>query len=165
MAITGKEYADFLGAILPFWWEHRERFGKVEPFSEFYESYTRQANRMRCELTGKCSHKWIYVGFTGKVTQCGRAGDFGILPYGNIQDQTLEEVLSHPQRNELEKRIAFLKETACKDCRFWMVCSGGCPLDAILVNKDLYTRAPHCEWVKRFLSCYFEPVTQLRITN
>jgi uncharacterized protein len=161
LAITGREFADFLGAILPFWWEHRERFPNITPFSEFYESCIRKTNRMGCELTGRCSHKWIYVGPTGKVTQCGRAGDFGILPYGNIQDQTLEEILNNPQRKNLENRITFLRNTACKDCRFWMVCNGGCPLDAILINANIYSKAPHCDWIKPFLTEYFEPITGL----
>jgi len=165
LAITGREYADFLGTIFPFWWENRERFPGVAPFSEFYDSYTQNTNKMRCELTGKCSHKWLYIGPTGKVTQCGRAGDFGIVPYGNIQNQTLEEVLNNPQRDALKNRVTFLKETACKDCRFWTVCTGGCPLDAILVNKDINTKAPHCEWLTHFLTHYFEPITNLTINH
>jgi uncharacterized protein len=165
LAITGKEYADFLGAIVPFWWEHKERFRHISPFSDFYETYTGDKNRMVCELSGKCSHKWINIEPTGKVTQCGRAGDFGILPYGEIQNQTLEEILNNPQREDLKNRVTVLKNTECKDCRFWRVCHGGCPLDAILVNKNVYSKSPHCDWVKPFLNEYFEPVTGLTIDN
>jgi len=165
LGITGREFADFLGAILPFWWEHRERFPNIPPFSNFYESYTRKTNRMDCELAGKCAHKWLYIGPTGKASQCGRAGDFEILPYGNIQDQTFEELLNNPQREMLKNRTALLKETECKDCRFWLVCSGGCPLDAMVVNGNLYTKSPHCHWVKPFLTEYFEPVTGLVISD
>ena len=165
LAITGREYADFLGAIFPFWWENRKRFPHVQPFSEFYDSYKRKANRMRCELSGRCSHKWIDIGPTGEVTQCGRSGDFNVLPYGNIQNQTIEEILNHPQRDALKNRAQFLRETACKDCRFWMVCNGGCPLDALLVNKNINTKAPHCEWITHFLTHYFEPITQLTINK
>jgi len=165
LAITSREYADFLGAIFPLWWENRERFSRVTPFSEFYESYTGNSIQVCCELAGQCSHHWLYMGPTGNVSQCGRAGDFGILPYGNIRNQTFEEVLHNPQREVLKNRVTFLRQTACKDCRFWMVCNGGCPLDAILVNKEINTKAPHCEWVTHFLTHYFEPITQLSITN
>ena len=161
LAITGREFADFLGAILPYWWEHRERFPYIAPFAEFYESYIHKSNRMACELTGKCSHNWIYIGPTGKLSQCGRAGACDPMSYGNIQTQTLEEILNNPQRNALKNRTAILKTTACKDCRFWTLCNGGCPLDALLTNGDINTKAPHCEWVKPFLSEYFEPITGL----
>jgi len=162
LTITGREYADFLGAILPFWWEHRERFPNVMPISQFYESYTHNTNRMDCELGGRCSHKWLYIGPTGKSSHCGRAGDFGIQSYGNIQDQTFEELMNHPQRQDINNRTAILKEGECRDCRYWLVCHGGCPLDAMLVNGDINTCAPHCEWVKHFLSQYFEPITGMR---
>jgi len=163
LKITGREFADFLGAIFPHWWEHKDRYPDTTPFSNFYESYTRQTNRMDCELAGKCSHKWLYIGPTGKTSQCGRAGDFDILSYGNIQEQTLEEVLNNPQRDDIKNRSAMLQETECKDCRFWMVCHGGCPLDAIAAKGNINTRSLHCDWVKPFLTEYFEPVTGLMI--
>jgi len=163
LSITGKEFADFLGAIFPYWWKNRERYPQITPFSDFYNSYTCKKNRMGCELTGLCSHRWIYIGPTGKVTQCGRSGDFGILPYGEIQNQSFEDILTHPQRDELKNRVNFLRNTECKECRFWMVCHGGCPLDAILINGKINTKAPHCEWIKPFLTEYFEPVTGLEV--
>ena len=165
LAITGREFADFLGAIMPFWWAHRERFPNITPFSHFYDSYTRKMNRMDCELAGRCSHKWLYIGATGKVSQCGRAGDFEVLSYGNIQDQTLEKLLNNPQRNDIGNRIAILQDTECKDCKFWMVCHGGCPLDAMVVKGSMYRKATHCEWVKPFLAEYFEPITGLMLMN
>ena len=165
LAITGREYADFLGAILPHWWAHRERFHYITPFSQFYESYQRKKTRMDCELTGRCSHGWIYIGPTGKVSQCGRAGDFGLLSYGDIHNQTFEELRNHPKRDEIKNRATLLETTECKDCRFWLVCHGGCPIDAMLVNGNINTKAPHCEWVKPFLDEYFEPITGMRIRN
>ena len=163
LAITGREYADFLGAILPFWWEHKERYPHIAPLSQFYDSYTKKITRMDCELAGNCSHRWIYMGPTGKVSQCGRSGDFGILSYGDIQNQTFEEILNNPQRDDIKNRAAILRETTCKDCRFWMVCNGGCPLDAIMAKGDMYKKSAHCDWVIPFLTHYFEPVTKLTL--
>jgi radical SAM protein with 4Fe4S-binding SPASM domain len=120
---------------------------------------------MDCELAGKCSHKWMYIGPTGKVSHCGRAGDFGILHYGNIQNQSFEELLNNHQRNDMSNRSAILQNGTCKDCRFWMVCHGGCPLDAIMVNKNMNTKSTHCEWVKSFLTEYFEPITGLVVSG
>jgi len=167
LAITGREYADFLGAIFPYWWKHRERFPYTAPFSEFYDSYIHKKIHVCCELSGDCSHHWLYIGPTGQVSQCGRVGEFGTMPYGEIQNQTFEELINHPLRNDIKNRTALLKETECKDCRFWMVCHGGCPLDAILTNGNINTKSPHCDWVKPFLTEYFEPVTglELKIEN
>jgi len=165
LAITGKEYADFLGGILPYWWEHRERFSCISPFSEFYDSYMRKTNRMGCELAGKCSHRWIYIGPTGKLSQCGRAAQFDLLPYGNINELSFEQLLTDPLREDIKNRGNILRSGGCKDCRFWLVCNGGCPLDAILVNGNINTKAPHCEWVTHFLTNYFEPITRLMVSG
>jgi uncharacterized protein len=162
LMITGREYADFLGAILPFWWEHRERFPHISPFSQFYESFQRKTTRMDCELSGRCSHKWLYIGPTGKASQCGHAGDTEILPYGNIKTQTLEELLTHPERTAIENRATVLQNGECKECRFWTVCHGGCPIDALIRNGSINTKASHCDWVKPFLTEYFEPITMMR---
>ena len=162
LAITGREYADFLGAILPVWWNNKERYRHIAPFSQFYESYLHKTTRMDCELAGKCAHQWIYIGPTGKVSHCGHAGDSEILPYGNIQTHTFEQLLTHPLRDDIKNRVAILKNGACKDCRFWTVCHGGCPVDALLLYKNVNAKASHCEWVKPFLSKYFEPITGLR---
>jgi uncharacterized protein len=159
LAITGREFADFLGAILPFWWENRERYPNISPFSQFYDSYLRKTSRMDCELTGRCSHKWLYIGPTGNASQCGRGGDCGVLPYGDIQNRSLEQLLTHPLRNDIKNRTTVLRNGICKDCRFWMVCNGGCPLDALLENENINDRASHCDWVKPFLTEYFEPIT------
>jgi uncharacterized protein len=164
LSVTGKEYANFLGTIFPIWWKHKDIFPKVRPFSEFYESCIHKENRTVCELSGKCSHNWIYIGPTGKVSQCGRAGDFEMLPYGDIQSQSFKELLQNPVRDDFKNRTAFLKNTECKDCRFWTVCHGGCPMDAIAGKKNIYHKSPHCEWVKPFLTDYFEPITGLEFS-
>jgi len=161
LSISGKEYADFLGAIMPYWWENRERFPNVMPFSQFYETYKNKTSRMDCELTGSCSHHWLYIGPTGKASHCGHAGDFDILSYGNIKDQTFEELINNPQRENIKNRVAFLRENECKDCRFWTVCHGGCPINAIAFKGELNKKANHCEWIKPFLTEYFEPITGL----
>lgn len=162
LAITGKEYADFLGTILPVWWANRERFPDVSPFSDFYDSYIHKINRTCCELSGGCSHRWIYIGPTGKVSQCGRSKDFEIMLYGDVQNYTFKELLNNSLRDSIKNRTTILKNTECKDCRFWYVCNGGCPLDAIVVKGNIYKKSPHCEWVKPFLDNYFEPITGLK---
>jgi radical SAM protein with 4Fe4S-binding SPASM domain len=114
-------------------------------------------------MSGNCAHKWLYIGPTGNVSQCGRDGDFEVMNYGKIQVQTLEEALNHPLREDIKNRTTFLKNTECKDCPFWRACHGGCPVDALLSNGNIYSKATHCDWVKPFLSEYFEPITGLRM--
>ena len=160
LSITSEEYADFLGKIFPIWWKDRDTLPPIKPFDNFVKSYEGKQNLMGCELAGMCSYKWSYIGPSGEASHCGRAGDFQILSYGNIKDRTLDEILHDSQRDVFEERKKILANTECKECRFWKNCSGGCPLDAFMINKNFMTKSDvHCTWVKRFVTKYFEPIT------
>lgn len=163
LAINQDEYADFLGAIFPYWWKNRKRFSSVKPFNMFYESIINGKVQMGCEYMGHCTNRWIYIGPTGETAQCGRAGDFGIMKYPNIKEKTLEEILYHKDRKAIDDRQVNLPETECKDCRFWGLCHGGCVLDAYMATGDYSHKSPNCGWMQKFLIKYFEPVTGVKI--
>jgi radical SAM protein with 4Fe4S-binding SPASM domain len=118
--------------------------------------------KLVCESSGNCSHEWVYIGPEGDTSQCGRSGDYGVLSYGRIQDLSLEKILGDKQRNQIRRRQAVLPQTECKDCRFWGMCHGGCPLDAFMVYGDFNRRTPNCDVLRIFIEKYFEPITGLR---
>jgi len=160
LSITGEEFADFLGSIFPVWYNSMDRYGHVDPFYNIYRSYRTRKSHMGCEFSGNCSHRWLYIGPTGETSQCGRSGEFGILPYGNIKVQSFEQLLKREKRDDFLKRQIYLKNTVCKKCRFWNICNGGCPLDAIMSHGEIMNISPlHCDWLKPFITKYFEPIT------
>jgi len=163
LAINQDEYADFLGAIFPYWWKHRTRFPSVKPFNMFYDSIIRGKVQMGCEYMGHCTNRWVYIGPKGETAQCGRAGDFGIMKYPNIKEHTLEEIFFHEDRNAIDARQKNLPETECKDCRFWGICHGGCVLDAYMASGDYSHRSPNCGWMQKFIIKYFEPITGIKV--
>ena len=163
LAITGEEFADFLGAIFPVWWKHRDRYPAVKPFHGLVENLQDRTRDLVCEQSGGCSREWVYIGPEGLTAQCGRGGDYGIASYGNIGDRSLEEILRDPQRDQLVRRQWVLPRTECAGCRFWGICHGGCPLDAYLAHRSYFRRAPTCDGVRCFMERYFEPVTGLRV--
>jgi len=162
ISITSEEFADFLGAIFPVWWKHRERYPNVRPFAGFTENVRDKNLSLVCETSGACSHEWLYIGPEGETSQCGRGGDYGLTSYGNIRKFSLQELLRNEQRDRLAMRQQVLPQTECKDCRFWGMCHGGCPLDACLISGGFLRRAESCDALKIFMEKYFEPVTGLR---
>lgn len=161
LAITGEEFADFLGAIFPVWLKNQDRYPNIQPFSGYLRNVRDHDLSSVCESSGTCSYKWIYIGPEGETSQCGRTGDYKVLSYGNIKDFTLEEIIHHPQRNKLAERQTVLPEKECKNCRFWGICHGGCPLDAFMTCNDFLQRAPRCDTTRIFMEKYFEPITGL----
>lgn len=161
IAITPVEFADFLGAIFPYWWQHRHRFPDVNPFKSILNNYQEQGLNLSlgCVDSGNCAYSHLYIGPQGETSQCGRAGDWEINSYGNILDRPMAEIFKDPQREVFIERTAFLKDNDCAGCRFWELCHGGCPLDAFHKQKEFMHKTMWCEAKAVFLEKYFEPVT------
>lgn len=163
LAISGEEFADFLGAIFPVWYRHQDRYPDVQPFSRLLKNVLYKDKSLVCEVSGNCSHHWIYIGPDGETSQCGNAGDHHLLSFGNIKSSTFEEIMNHPDRDLMAKRQDILPLNECKECRFWGICHGGCPLDALMAYGDIMRSSPSCEATKVFIQRYFEPVTGLTV--
>ncbi len=162
LKISHKEYADFLGTILPVWWKNRIRYPHIKPFDNILQ--TANNNKMLfCEDSGLCAYEWVYIGPTGESSHCCKAGDFNILSYGNIQNHMLLDILHDKKRDQLQKRQELLPLNKCNDCRFWGLCHGGCPLNSFLEHEDFLNDSTSCGWKKYFLEEYFEPITGVKI--
>lgn len=159
LAITPEEYVDFLGAIFPHWWEHQDRYSSIQPFNNYKDNIIDNKNSFGCVDSGSCTFHHFNVNTDGDISQCGRASDWKILDYGNIFKTSLIDTLKDPRRVELDKRVTYLKDNDCKNCRFWNLCHGGCPLDAWSIDKNIFQKTPWCYIHKGFVTKYFEPVT------
>jgi uncharacterized protein len=159
IAVTPQEYADFLGAIFPTWWRHRNRYPNFEPFRSLSRCIIDKKLSLACIDSGSCAHNHVHISPDGEASQCGRSSDWDLLQYGNIRERTLQEIFHDSQRMHLMQRGDFLRKTECRDCRFWMICHGGCPLDAYSTHKNYMHKSEWCEMKKTFIEKYFEPVT------
>ncbi len=162
LAVTPEEFVEFLGAIFPVWWEHRERFQGTRPFNSFVEAIIEGSGGLECAESGACADSHFSLGPSGTFSQCGRSSDWGLLDYGSVQDQSIEAVFTHPHKELFRSRSPRLKEGECKGCRFWELCHGGCPLDAYAETGDWLKKSPLCAYRKGFIEKYFEPITGVR---
>lgn len=161
LAITGEEFADFLGRIFPVWWQNRERYPSVKPFLGWVENVQDRKMSLGCEHSGSCSYEWVYIGPEGATSQCGRSGDYAVADYGNIRERSLDDILRDKRRGVFAERLDVLAKTECADCRFWGMCHGGCPVDAYMTYGGFFRKAPGCDGMRIFLERYFEPITGL----
>jgi radical SAM protein with 4Fe4S-binding SPASM domain len=162
IAITPEEYVEFLGAIFPTWWQHRNRYPEVTPFKMLVDCIVHGNLNLGCADSGACSHGYINVAPDGGASHCGRSADWGLLDYGNISDRTFAEILQDQQREQLAARNEILPQGECQGCRFWDLCHGGCPLDAHSRHRSFSHKSEWCEAKKGFIEKYFEPVTGAR---
>lgn len=163
IGITTDEYADFLGKIFPVWWKYRNRFPQVSPFKMLVENIVEKKRAVGCEDTGRCAYEHVYIGPSGETSQCGRAGDWEMISYGNIKDRSFTDIMHDKQRDQFIKRNDILLNGECKGCPWWEFCHGGCPLDSYIKHKDFKHRTYRCEGKKLFIEKYFLPITGIRI--
>jgi uncharacterized protein len=161
LGITPAEYAHFLGTIFPVWYKNKDRYPSVDPFKSYLEHYT-TGGSITCNDSGRCAYTHLYIGPSGNTSHCGRAADWDVISYGNIKDRTLLEIFSDSKRDLINQRHLVLPETECKDCEYWTICNGGCPLDAWNKHDDFLHKTEWCAINKIFLKKYFEPVTGLK---
>jgi len=162
LSITPEEYVEFLGAIFPTWWQHRQRYPDVSPFKMLVDNIIHGKMSLGCADSGNCSHGYINVAPDGDTSQCGRSADWGLLSYGNISERTFAEILRDKQRDQLSQRNEILPQGECQGCRFWDLCHGGCPLDAYSQHHSFMHKSEWCEAKRGFIEKYFEPVTGAR---
>lgn len=162
LAITPEEYVDFLGAIFPIWWQHRERYPHCSPFKSLTDNIIGHSLAFSCGDAGRCHGTHLNVAPDGAVSQCGRSADWKLLDYGSLFNRSIVEILAHPEREPLRQRDAVLASSECADCRFWTLCHGGCPLDAWADKKSFHHKTAWCEAKRGFIEKYFEPITGVR---
>ncbi len=159
IAISADEFAEFLGVVFEYWWKHRQRFPDVQPFRSLVETIMEGRPSMGCADSGDCTYHHLNVAPNGETSQCGRAADWGLLSFGNIKDKPLYELLRDRQRDTFVRRLDVLRQGECKECRFWNLCHGGCPLDAYSKHASFMHKSEWCASKRRFLLEYFQPIT------
>ncbi len=164
LKIEPEEFADFLGEILPIYWNNRNsRFIEVIPISNFVKKVESNIDSLSCVYSGNCAYNSLYIGPEGETSQCGSTADFNLMNYGNILNQSLDQIYHNEERNIFFERQIHLQENECKDCRLWGICHGECPIDAFMKYKTFFKPSPNCQWLKIFIKKYFEPITGLKV--
>ena len=151
LAVSGEQYADFMGAIFPVWHAHRDRYPRIEPLESLVKELRTDDGRNRyCHDGGHCADSHFNLGPDGKWSHCGRTADWAMLDYGTIFERSIAEVFADDAREQLRQRSATLHDGECKDCRWWNQCHGGCPLDAHGASGSLMRKTMWCD-AKRIL--------------
>jgi len=160
LKISAVEFADFLGAIFPAWWENRKRYSRVEPFRSLCgDLLSEKKQNYFCADGGRCADTHFNLGPEGRWSHCGRSADWGLLDYGMIFDRSIAQVFSDATRENLRQRNEVLSSGECRGCLWWSVCHGGCPLDGYMASGTLMGKTMWCRAKRDFIERYFIPVT------
>lgn len=151
--ITAEEYGRFLVELCDIWLDDDRRFG-VMPLAEWYRAWQGRFG-LCCDSRGTCTETHIGINPDGTVYGCGRASDNGAHALGNLFDDGVTALLRRQQDSQLSRRPQVLRQGACRDCRYWELCHGGCPMMAWLYYGDLMRETYFCE-ARRMLFEHYE---------
>lgn len=145
LAVTAGEYGRFLVDVARLWWDDGRRHA-VLPIREWHDAWNGAGGRLSCDSQGSCQETLLGVAPDGSAWGCGRFADRGEARWclGNVFEDDIEAILSHPARTALADRRERLRREACRDCGYWGVCHGGCPMMAEITYGDALRETPFC---------------------
>ena len=84
---------------------------------------------------------------------CGRfCGESEKYSYGNIKKNTLDAIMSIQRVSTLSTRSNNLLNGDCSGCKFWNICFGGCPHDALSYSNNYLNKTFLCSAYKRIFT-------------
>lgn len=161
--ITPGQYADFVGAIFPKWWKNRSRYENIEPFKSVLDRVKLNMEGGRDIRSELLNSRFITMEPDGVVTQSGRPARSGPKVFGNIMEDSFDEILVENENYLLYDFEEKSKDEKCANCRFWNVCYGGCVGDAFSQNDRYTHKSEWCDSRRIFLEKYFEPITGITV--
>jgi uncharacterized protein len=141
--VTAEEYGRFMVELLDVWREDGFE-GAPAPLNELRDAWRGRTEQLCCDYRGRCHTTHLGVDHEGEVFSCGRGSDRGLHRLGNVHRDSLEDVLRHPYWASAQARFAKLQAGPCGECRWWRLCHGGCPLDAVLYGGEFGDRTWFC---------------------
>ena len=159
IAISPQEYSDFLGQIFPYWWEHRWRYPRVQPYKGLVESIVDKTISPGCMDFGTCESAFLHINVeaNGYTSQSGFTATDKPVNYGNILDKSIQMILFNSKSHQLEEEIQRKRKKECIGCRLAALCN---PHN--LENKSYLVKKKWCESRLGFISNYFEPITGVK---
>jgi len=105
-----------------------------------------------CTFSNSCQGNFISIDPQGNVYPCGEFDGNKEFRYGNINEDSLEIILSNPMRKQLLKRAESIEE--CKGCDYQKLCGGGCMRNAYAFDDNVFGKDPHCSTYKELFSSF-----------
>ncbi len=135
-SLTPLEYGQFLTRLFELWYQDWKR--EKQPYIRAFDNYIGILMGYRpeaCEQRGHCVSQCV-VEADGSVYPC----DFYALDawkLGNFNTDRLEQIFTDPRIRTFEERSRNL-DPACRDCRHYDLCRGGCQRCRDLTSAGYY---------------------------
>lgn len=160
LAITWDEFANISIQLFEMgFFQPEPRVTSVTPTIHYAMAVMMGSPSGFCVLDRACAREYVSIEPSGRVHVCDRFAGNDELSYGNLVENSLEEILASPVRQMFLNRWDIL-EKECHDCNWKFVCYGGCPHEAYAKNGSIFSQDPNCEAYKRILTHVAETISR-----
>jgi uncharacterized protein len=143
MTISPKQYGHFLIDLFDTWFYDPEGDKiSVDPLEKIAGNLI-TGSPVGCNYSKSCQNNFISIGPLGDVYPCGRFDGIQEFKYGNINSNSVENLLNNPSRKLLLQRGVETIE-GCSPCEYKQICNAGCIHNAYMVNGQVNEKDYYC---------------------
>jgi len=145
-SLSPMEYAQMSNELFDLWYNDHERQIKESTFIDIASSFLTPDYRTKgCMFSENCQDNFFAISPRGDVFPCGRFCETSPRhSYGNINNESLADILSRQKKSEPYLRSEFIKNSGCRQCEFYGLCHGGCLHDGFLTRGDFKSKTFLC---------------------
>jgi uncharacterized protein len=142
--LPGKE--ETLQSMIKFYelWKKDESGFILNPFTSmirgFYTGWVKT-----CEYSAYSCYRLLGADPDGNIHLCSRSTHLPETKLGNINTDKLEDMIGSQRHQTILDRYLYLKEKDCSGCKWFSMCSGGCPVEAISYMGSPMNKTYYCE--------------------
>ena len=141
---TKDEAKEMMIRFYEMWRDDSNQKFQLNPFAEIVRSFFNGMNKI-CEYSTISCYRIIGIDVGGHVYTCSRSTHMPETFMGDVNHQNLNEILNSQPHEAILNRYLKLKEEGCK---YFSICSGGCPIEALSHKKDFMDKTYYCCDVK-----------------
>ena len=148
-----KEFGELLIELYTHW-KNDDGDLMLHPFTSIIKSLTSGENSI-CEYSAKSCYQLVLIKSTGEVYTCSRSTHRKECYLGDINKQSLTQILANPARKKVLERMQKLQKECCE---YFQICNGGCPQEALSTNGDEFSKTYYCKSKKKLFDYICEDI-------
>ena len=146
LSISPEEFKEAKLNIFNRWFSDKEPI-HLYCFEDMLKNILSRNYICECTFTDSCQKSFISIAPQGDVYPCGEFSGIEKFRYGNINKNSLEDILSHPLRVNLLGREKNIRDCDI-DCEYQKLCHGGCMSNAYGSTGNIMDKDPYCSAYK-----------------
>jgi len=149
--ITPQEYAKAVCDLFNLWFNDSEvSLFLIKDFTTRIAQFIKPIEGMEiCTFGKNCAKYFVYFDLEeGSLYPCATLHKEEAFFYGNIQKNSLVNILNSSKIKQLQRRWELLSKTDCKNCEFARWCYGGCGSRAYRYYGNFFKKDYFCEAYK-----------------